>query len=257
MFELSHFAFAVGQRLAVISVSTLKSLRKANSKKPGFLENLASHFSVAFLIRGAHKSVGCHAYSPAWAWRRCVFAFTKTWPLRAVPARRDVTLLFRWAGSCRDARGDMPATCFSKSPCFPVFFPKHVSLVFCIFPLMRLPVRFWDGYIFNYSFRCSGLLRVPSRRCVTPVANAMVREMPENCRADLRSRKRPARRVSTLCQPSRQKTACFPAFLRKQVYIRYNATFEKKFRRGRREEASRWKLDYLSFAGQLELARIR
>jgi hypothetical protein len=40
---------------------------------------------------------------------------------------------------------------FQKSPCFPVFFPKHVSLVFCIFPLMRLPVRFWDGYIFNYS----------------------------------------------------------------------------------------------------------
>ena len=46
-----------------ISVSTLKSLRKANSKKPGFLENYALCFSVAILVCGLQDGVPAMVYT--------------------------------------------------------------------------------------------------------------------------------------------------------------------------------------------------
>jgi hypothetical protein len=128
---------------------------------------------------------------------------------------------FRRAGAVARRVEKYGKNVISKNPCFPVIFPKHVSLVFCIFPLMRLSARVWDGY---FSTICTLRFgpgapgsRLNRKRWVsfTPGATLPTRERVENCRVDLWSRKRPARRVSTLRQHSRHETACFSGFLRK------------------------------------------
>jgi hypothetical protein len=148
----------------------------------------------------------------------------------------------RRAGSCRASRGKVWETCFSKSFCFPglfcqTCFPRFLYFsidAFACAILECLPLHLfnplWRGLRSAEVFSSLSLGAAYNRRCVTPVAKAMVRESAENCRADLRSRKRLARRVSTLCQPSGQEMLVFQRFCeRKFTFV--TALFSKKISR--------------------------